>query len=96
MKVNKKAILGMLVAMVMSLGVMGGINKSFVEYGTIQQYGYACWLYSGQCESTLGQAAWQTAGGALGGVATATAMAGIATGGLAIPAGIILCGVILA
>lgn len=31
MKVNKKAILGMFVAIVMSLGIMGGINNQRIE-----------------------------------------------------------------
>jgi hypothetical protein len=37
MKTNKKAILGMLVAMVMSLGVMGGINIKSND-SNLQQY----------------------------------------------------------
>jgi hypothetical protein len=37
MKTNKKAILGMLVAMVMSLGVMGGISDSNQKDFNIQQ-----------------------------------------------------------
>jgi hypothetical protein len=38
MKVNKKAILGMLVAMVMSLGVMGGLqNKQSSNDSNLQQ-----------------------------------------------------------
>ena len=32
MKTNKKAILGMLVAIVMSLGVMNGVNSSCLLY----------------------------------------------------------------
>lgn len=41
MKTNKKALMGMLVAMVMSLGTMGGIQKSSTEI-PFEKVAYAC------------------------------------------------------
>lgn len=44
MKTNKKAILGMLVAIVMSLGVMNGVNSRISDSG-FQQVSYWLWLH---------------------------------------------------
>jgi hypothetical protein len=46
MKMNKKAILGMLVAMVMSLGVMGGINTKSND-SNLQQVAVGCGVAAG-------------------------------------------------
>ena len=75
---NKKAILGMLVAMVMSLGVMSGINKNSSD-SNVQQVGAVCAYISGETEggvsSALSYAAdWcgaASAGAAAGGVIAA-------------------------
>jgi hypothetical protein len=67
-KVSKKAIFGMLVAMVMSLGVIGGINKSSSKSTTLQQYTVASFYCANQSESTLGQAVGKTLGATFGGV----------------------------
>lgn len=49
MKTNKKAILGMLVAMVMSLGVMGGASSKTNDVST-QQVGVGCGYMAGKTE----------------------------------------------
>lgn len=71
MKTNKKAVLGMLVAIVMSLGVMGGINNS--NDSSLQQVGIGCEYMSTASEGGA-VGAWGAAGaialGAAGQIAT--------------------------
>jgi hypothetical protein len=63
MKTNKKAILGMLVAMVMSLGIMNGINKEAKD-NNLQQVTYGCaYMACGGSEGGPAmQAAWVLVG----------------------------------
>ncbi|MBY2897306.1 hypothetical protein J8K87_16025 [Bacteroides fragilis] len=73
MKTNKKAVLGMLVAIVISLGVIGGINNN--NDSSLQQVSLGC-----------GYMATSSEGGAIGAWTAASAMTGmaaeqIATGG---------------
>ena len=49
MKTNKKAILGMLVAIVMSLGVMNGVNSRISDSG-FQQVSIGCGYMAGETE----------------------------------------------
>ena len=60
MKTNKKAILGMLVAIVMSLGVMNGVNSRISDSG-FQQVSIGCGYMAGETEG--GAAAGQIATG---------------------------------
>ena len=57
MKTNKKAILGMLVAMILSLGVMNGINSKGKDL-SLQQAGLVAAYYAPRCES----ASWTNVG----------------------------------
>jgi hypothetical protein len=82
MKTNKKAILGMLVAMVMSLGVMNGINDNSIEPRTTQQWGLLSYMYADQAESTAGEVVGQTLGAAFTGAAGGIILAGFAAGGV--------------
>ena len=47
MKTNKKALMGMLVAMVVSMGAMGGINKKSADTN-LQQVSIGCGYMAGQ------------------------------------------------
>jgi hypothetical protein len=60
MKTNKKAILGMLVAMVMSLGVMNGINSGKTNDSSLQQVGVGCAYVAGETEGGVSNA-WNAA-----------------------------------
>lgn len=51
MKTNKKAILGMLVAIVMSLGVMNGVN-SRISDSDFQQVSIGCGYMAGETEGS--------------------------------------------
>ena len=68
MKTNKKAILGMLVAIVMSLGVMNGVNSRISDSG-FQQVSIGCGYMAGETE-----------GGASGAWTAASALSGAAAG----------------
>ncbi len=85
MKTNKKAILGMLVAMVMSLGMMGAVNNRASNNDlTVQQVGLGSAIvndtcFEGQSQTcgyisnlAAGTAASMAAGGALASVVTTT------------------------
>lgn len=74
MKTNKKAILGMLVAIVMSLGVMNGVN-SRISDSDFQQVSIGCGYMAGETEGSA-SGAW-TAASALSGATVGQ----IATGG---------------
>jgi hypothetical protein len=50
MKTNKKAILGMLAAMIMSLGVMGGINSTSHSESNLQQVSVGAGYMAGATE----------------------------------------------
>ena len=80
MKTNKKAILGMLVAMVMSMGVMQGVNanKQSVDSNLQQAAAVICTGGSFYVETRGDQAMMTLAG------AGAFLIAGIATGGMAL------------
>ena len=82
MKTNKKAISGMLVAMVMSLGVMQAINNKSTDSITTQQWGLISYMYADQSESTAGQVVGQTLGATFTGAAGGIVIAGFAAGGL--------------
>lgn len=57
MKANKKAILGMLVAMIMSLGIMGGFNATTIEKDDITLSSQQAWgLMMNRSEMTIGEA----------------------------------------
>ena len=71
MKTNKKAILGMLVAIVMSLGVMNGVNSRISDSG-FQQVSIGCGYMAGETE-----------GGASGAWTAASALSGAAAGQIA-------------
>lgn len=74
MKTNKKAALGMLVASIISLGIMGGINENSTD-STLQQVALGCGYMAGEAEGGA-SGAWTV------GAALATGAAGqIATGG---------------
>lgn len=81
MKTNKKAILGMLVAMVMSLGVMGGASSKTNDVST-QQVGVGCGYMAGKTEGGA-SGAWNAASnfcvGTAAGMATAGAYAAVAS-----------------
>lgn len=90
MKANKKAILGMLVVMIISLGVMRGINGDARKEVTGQQWAAISYYCSGSAETTAGQVVSETlagtfagAGGTmlLGGISAATGGAGLAVWG---------------
>jgi hypothetical protein len=76
MKTNKKAILGMLVAMIMSLGVMNGINSKKMNDSNLQQIGVGAGYLSGATEGGA-SGAW----GAVSNLAVGTA-SGMAAVGL--------------
>lgn len=71
MKVNKKAILGMLVAMVMSLGITTGINQGYSksENTNLIQITLSCAHNTTTTESSIGGTGWTTAGAIAGGAA---------------------------
>lgn len=71
MKTNKKAILGMLVAIVMSLGVMNGVNSRISDSG-FQEVSIGCGYMAGETE-----------GGASGAWTAASALSGAAAGQIA-------------
>jgi hypothetical protein len=66
-KVNKKAILAMLVAMVMSLGMMGGINGESYD-SNVQQAAAVCYIAASNSESTTGSITGYVASGLAAGV----------------------------
>jgi hypothetical protein len=72
MKTNKKAILGMLVAMVISLGAMGGISLK-TQNANLQQVGIGCGYMAGVTE-----------GGASGAWAAASNLACCTSSGMAV------------
>lgn len=63
MKVNKKAILGMFVAMVMSLGIITGINQknSILKDANLVQISLGCAVNGATAEGAGSQTAWKTA-----------------------------------
>lgn len=70
MKTNKKAILGMLVAMVMSLGVMQGIAKSERDSSVQQAWTVACYTSeAGLADQLMGCVVSAGIGAAFGGPA---------------------------
>ena len=81
MKVNKKAILGMFVAMVVSLGIMGGFNKKSAD-STLQQWAVISYFAAQESETVSGKVVSKTVGGISGGAATSMIIAGAATGGI--------------
>lgn len=68
MKVNKKAILGMFVAMVLSLGFMQGNYKS--NSSNLQQVSIGCGYMAGETEGGA-SGAWTAASGIAGGASIA-------------------------
>ncbi|WP_242386212.1 hypothetical protein [Phocaeicola sartorii] len=87
---NKKAILGMLVIMIVSLGVMRGINGDARKEMTGQQWAAISYYCSDSAETTAGKVVSETlagtfagAGGTmlLGGIGAATGGAGLAVWG---------------
>ncbi|MBQ8059614.1 MAG: hypothetical protein IJ199_07330 [Prevotella sp.] len=80
MKTNKKALMGMLVAMVMSLGVTGGIQKQAQKSNelSIQQIAAGCTYTSGNTEGHI-SSGWAACGVAAG---LMSAMTGGITGAL--------------
>jgi hypothetical protein len=60
MKTNKKAILGMLVAIVMSLGTMSGINSKSND-SNLQQISLGSAYMAGESESVFGTVGWGAA-----------------------------------
>ena len=93
MKTNKKAIFGMLVAMVMSLGMMGGINSKTNDVST-QQWAAISYYCGNNSEGTAGQVVGKALGGCFNGAAAGIVMAGIATGGVGLVAGLAWGGVV--
>ncbi|MDR0604222.1 MAG: hypothetical protein LBG80_07985 [Bacteroidales bacterium] len=85
-KVNKKAILAMLVAMVMSLGMMGGINGESQD-SNLQQYATASFIIASKSESTLGKTVGTAVGSAFSGASTSCFFTAFIIGG---PAALIL------
>jgi hypothetical protein len=75
MKTNKKAILGMLVAMVMSLGVMQGINAKAND-SNLQQCSVASGYMAGATEGGA-SGAWQAASNWCGTVSAGMAVVGL-------------------
>ncbi|MDR1583000.1 MAG: hypothetical protein LBS55_07055 [Prevotellaceae bacterium] len=57
MKVNKKAILATLVTMIMSLGIMGGINGNSQD-SSVQQLTGASAYFAATAESAVYRTAW--------------------------------------
>jgi hypothetical protein len=74
MKTNKKAVLGMLVAMVMSLGVMMGINQKSND-SNLQQVGLGCAIGAHYTEGGL-SAGLSYGAGVCGGTASGMAVVG--------------------
>jgi len=79
MKSNKKAILGMLVAMIMSLGVMGGINNQSNDYD-MQYLSAVAFNQSTQTEDNLSQAISLTAASTYGGMGGHLLIGGLTIG----------------
>ncbi|MBQ8114988.1 MAG: hypothetical protein IJ145_02550 [Prevotella sp.] len=73
MKTNKKALMGMLVAMVMSLGVMGGIQKQAQKSNELstQQISAGC-AFNATLSEGINGAGWTACGILAGGLATVT------------------------
>jgi hypothetical protein len=69
MKMNKKAILGMLVAMVMSLGVMGGINTKSND-SNVMCVSWVTYNNAAQSENSYNQGAWYGVSAYYGSAAT--------------------------
>jgi hypothetical protein len=78
MKTNKKAILGMLVAMIMSLGVMSGINAKSND-SNLQQVGVGAGYMAGATEGGA-SGAWSAVSDLA--VGTASGMAGVGLGSI--------------
>jgi len=74
MKPNKKAILGMVIAMVMSLGIMGSMNVKGYDIG-IQQVSVGCAYVAGSTEGGT-SGAWSQAGEITGAIAAGMAING--------------------
>ncbi|GIZ16312.1 hypothetical protein RCZ15_15170 [Capnocytophaga catalasegens] len=66
---NKKAILGMLVTMIMSLGIMGGVNKTNKIDSNLQQVAVGCGYMASQSEGGGATGAWMAASGVATGFA---------------------------
>jgi hypothetical protein len=93
MKVNKKAILAMLVTMIMSLGMMGGINGNSHD-SNLQQAAAVCNYAASNNESSLAQVVGYTAAGlasGVGGYVGSTGL-GIVVGAASNPVGWIAIG----
>jgi hypothetical protein len=79
MKSNKKAILGMLAAMIMSLGLMNGINSQAND-SNLQQWSYIAYEVGNTAtETTGGKAVAYTASSAFGGAAGTMIIGGLAS-----------------
>jgi hypothetical protein len=87
MKTNKKAILGMLVAMILSLGMMNGINSKGKDL-SLQQAGVVAAYYAPRCETE----SWKEVGRYTSGVCGAYTILYAAAGG---PVGWSVAGVYL-
>ena len=83
---NKKAILGMLIAMIMSLGIISSANN--IGKSDIEQWAALSFYCGNNAEGTVGQAVGKTLGGAFGGAAVGIVSAGVATGGVGLVAGL--------
>ncbi|MDR2805867.1 MAG: hypothetical protein LBB85_09590 [Dysgonamonadaceae bacterium] len=78
-KINKKATLGMLVAMVMSLGVMNGINSKETNDSSLQQVGVGAGYMAGVTEGGA-SGAWSAVSNLA--VGTASGMAAVGLGSI--------------
>ena len=81
MKTNKKAVLGMLVAMIMALGLMSGFNKKGADT-TLQHWAVISYFAAQESETVTGKVVSKTVGGISGGAATSMIIAGVATAGI--------------
>lgn len=86
MKTNKKAIFGMLVAMIMSLGIMNSANN--MGKSNVEQWAALSFYCGNHAEGTVGQAVGKTLGATFGSAAVGIVSAGVATGGVGLVAGL--------
>ena len=72
MKTNKKALMGMLVAMVMSIGILGGMQNKSQKDGnlSVQQIAIGCGFNAGASNSKADAAGWGACAAAAGIAAT--------------------------